>query len=257
MIGFSVVTKKAHKIEIEGLPGSAPAELLEQVHESITLINRIYAKVPTLTPEDVIERGLLLAKMEPSDQEIAEAFIYVRMRELRSGDLKKWSVEGIAQRTNVIRDWWVSIKSDRRKFRDRIDELVKDPDQARKMHQHADRRVVQENVLVVPWNDEHGDTRVRHFPMNIESAWKYVLQNLYNEKKKRWEHLRKCKWKPCSEYFWRKERKGSTGGRPREYCSPECQKKPDQERALIRQVQPDQREKQRERRRKYREEGKK
>ena len=100
--------------------------------------------------------------------------------------------------------------------------------------------------------DKQGDWFPRFFPMTIESAYTYVLQLLYNEKHDRWKRLAKCEW--CGSYFLKK--RGS--GRPRKYCTDDCTEMADQKlHAPTRQGTDDQREKERKRRRKYREEGKK
>lgn len=223
--------KKAHKIKIEMTPGSAPVGLLEQMHESVTLINRIYSDVPKLDSEEVIERGLLLTKLEPTDEEIAKALIYVGVHELVTGSLEKWHVEGITQRTEFLSDWWAKSESDRQKFRHRLDELLKNPVQARTKHKDADLDVLRRDLLIVTDFDGQGADVHRFFPMTIEAAYTFVLQALYKKKHERWKRLRKCGH--CQSVFIRKI--SEVGGRPRDYCTAECQRKADQKKALVRQ----------------------
>ena len=254
MVCFSVVTKKARKLVIEG-SAPAPLEKLDKVHKLVRKINLFYSRQPVLTPDEIIERGLLLTKGDPSDVEIAEVFVFFRMRELAAGDLESWSVDGIAGKTDLMRDWWEKIKSDREQFLRRLDELVRDRRQARNKHKMADTKLLRDNLTLIPWIDDHGDIVFRHFPVSNEAAYTFVLKLLYKKDFKNLNRLRTCAWEPCSAYFLRKV--SEKGGRPQMYCSGVCQKKPDGKRSLVRQATSEQRKKQRERRRKYREESKK
>ena len=254
MVCFSVVTQKAQKIVFES-SGPAQLEMLDQVHELVRQINLFYSRLPVLTADEIIERGLLLTKGDPSDVEIAEAFVFFRMRELAAGDLESWWVDGIAEDTDLIRDWWEKIKSDREEFLRRLNELVRDRRQARNKHKMADTELLRKNLTPIPWMDDHGDIVFRHFPASIEAAWTLVLVLLCRKKFEKLNRLRTCAWEPCSAYFLRKV--SEKGGRPQMYCSGVCQKKPDGKRSLVRQATSEQRKKQRERRRKYREESKK
>lgn len=223
------MSKKVHRIEIEITGGAAPPDVLRQLHESVKLINRFYSPVPQLTYDDVIERGLLLVRTEPTYLEMAEAFVYVVANELDAGDLKNWGLDLFAQDTERMRDWWAKSESYRQEFRRRLDELVSDPEQARGKHLDADTAVLRESLLGVLDFDNQGNFFPRFFPMTIVAAFTYVLHLLYNEKHNRWRRLTTCEC--CDSYFLRK----GGGGRPRKYCSTECYDKADQKMALVRQ----------------------
>lgn len=259
MVCFSVVTKGAAKILIEG-SAPAPLEKLDQVHELVRQINLFYSRLPLITPDEIIARSFLLTKGDPTNLEIAEAFLFFRMRELSAGKLSSektefWHVEGIAERTDLMQGWWKEIKSDRYKFRNRLDELLLDRVSACEKHQTADTKVLRKYLTVIPQIDDASRTVVRYFPKTTEAAYTLVLALLYKNNFEKLACVQTCAWDPCSAYFLRKA--SNKGGRPKLYCSSVCQKKPDQKRALVRQAQEDQRKKQRERRRKYRKEGKK
>lgn len=228
---FCVVPKKAHKIEFEVISVSS-AEMLQEAHSSVTWVNRAYSDIPQLTSDEVIERGLLLTKIEPSDQDIAKAWIYVGVHELASALLEeRYSVKGLARRTAFMRDWWASCESERKNFLSRLNELMKSPNKARTEHMAADLKTIRNDLLITCDIDDQGKDVYRFFPMTVEAAYKYVLQALYNEERQRWKRLRKCG--NCQSIFIRKV--SEVGGRPRDYCTPECQKKSDQKKALVRQ----------------------
>ena len=254
MLCCSVVTKTVHKIDLE-VSGPAPLEELDQVHELVRQINLHYARLPVLTPDEIIQRGLLLTKGDPSDVEIAETFLFFRMRELASGDLGSWSVEGIAAKTNLMRNWWGEIQSDRDRFRVRLDELIQDRHGAREKHLDGDIDLLQKDLAIIPYLGDSATVVFRYFPKSIVAAFTFVLSLIYKEDFKKLDRVQMCAWEPCSAYFLR--RASRKGGRPQQYCSPECQKMPDRKKAVIRQAKPEQRKKQRNRKRKSREEGRK
>ena len=255
MLRFSVVTKGAAKILIEG-SAPAPLEILDQVHEGVRQINLFYSGLGILSEDSIVNRALYLTKGEPSDVEIAAAFLYFRMREAASGSLKFWDVEGLANKySDKFRHWWQEIESDRRDFRCRLDELFNNRRQALERHQNADIQLLRDQATIIPWLGNNGEVAIRYFPASVEAGYTIALTLLYQKDFERLTRLYVCQWKPCSAYFLRKASK--KGGRPQLYCTSVCQKKPDQKRALVRQAQEDQRKKQRERRRKYRKEGKK
>ncbi len=228
---FCVVSKKANRIEFEVIAVTY-SERLQEAHLSVTWVNRAYKGIPTLTTDGVIERGLLLTKIEPSDQDIAKAWIYVGVHELVSANLDhRFSVTGLAQQTAITRKWWASCESERKKFLSRLNELMKSPNKARTEHRAADVKIIRNELLITCGFDDQGKDVSRFFPMTIEAAYKYVLLGLYSKEQKRWKRLRKCGH--CRSIFIRKVSEG--GGRPRDYCTPECQKKSDQKKALIRQ----------------------
>ena len=206
--------------------------MLQKAHSSVTWVNRAYSDIPQLTPDEVIERGLLLTKIEPSDQEIAKAWIYVGVHELTSALLEeRFSVKGLARHTAFTRDWWASCESERKNFLSRLNELMKSPNKARTEHMAADLKTIRNDLLITCDIEVQGNGVIRFFPMTVEAGYKYVLQALYNEERQRWKRLRKCG--NCQSIFIRKV--SEVGGRPRDYCTPECQKKSDQKQALIRQ----------------------
>ena len=230
------------------------------MHELVRQINLHYSKLPLLSADEIIRRCFLLTKVDPTNLEIAEAFIFFRLRELSAGELsskttKYWDVEGIAEKTDLMQSWWKEIKSDRIRFRNRLDELVLDRVSARKKHQIADAKVLQKSLTVIHRISDAGEPEARYFPKTTEAAYTLVLSLIRNENFKALVRVRICAWKPCSAYFLRKV--SEHGGRPQIYCSSKCQRKPDEKRALVRQATPEQRKKERERRRKYRKEGKK
>ena len=228
---FCVVSIKAHKIELE-IVAVTSVEQLQIAHSSVLWVNRAYKGIPTLTTDEVIERGLLLAKIEPSDQDIAKAWIYVGVHELATANLDaRFSVKGLAEDTTLPRDWWASCESERKNFLSRLNELMKSPNKARTKHRAADLKIIRNELLVTCGFDDQGKDVCRFFPMTIEAAYKYVLLGLYSKEQKRWKRLRKCG--NCQSIFIRKI--SEVGGRPRDYCTPECQKKSDQKKALIRQ----------------------
>ena len=228
---FYVVPEKAHKIEIELIAVSSE-EMLQKALSSVTWVNRAYSDIPQLTSDEVIERGLLLTKIEPSDKEIAKAWIYVGVHELASALLEeRFSVKGLARRTEFRRDWWASCESERKSFLSRLNELMQSPDKARAKHMAADLRSLRKKLLITCDIDDQGNVVNRFFPMTVEAGYKFVLQRLYHADHKRWKSLRKCGH--CQSIFIRKI--SDFGGRPRDYCTPECQKKSVQKKALIRQ----------------------
>ena len=224
---FYVVRKKAPRIEFE----LTSADVHKDAHLLISSINSVYSDIPPLGTDEVIERGLLLTKIEPSDQEIAKALIYFKIRELVSGSIENYSVESLARRTEFMRDWWAGCESERKSFLSRLNELMQSPDKARAKHMAADLKTIRNELLITCDIDDQGKDVSRFFPMTIEAAYKYVLLGLYNKEQKRWKRLRKCGH--CKSIFIRKI--SEAGGRPRDYCTPECQKKSDQKKALIRQ----------------------
>ena len=255
MLSLSVVTKKAAKIVFES-SGPAQLEMLDQVHELVRQINLFYSGLGILSEDSIVNRSLYLTKGEPSDVEIAAAFLYFRMREAASGSLKFWDVEGLANKySDKFRHWWQEIESDRRDFRCRLDELFNNRRQALERHQNADIQLLRDQATIIPWLGNNGEVAIRYFPASVEAGYTIALTLLYQKDFERLNRLRTCAWEPCSAYFLRKV--SEKGGRPQLYCTSVCQKKPDGKGSLARQATSEQRKKQRERRRKYREEGKK
>ena len=140
-------------------------------------------------------------------------------------------MEGLARKPERLRDWWEKIGSHRRKFRSRLDELVNDRDRAISKRQSASIKILRRELTIGTRLDDKGDPIHRFIPWTIEAAYEYVLQKLYNKENQTWKRLRECSH--CRSYFLRSA--GGAGGRPRDYCTPECQKKSDQKNALIRQ----------------------
>ena len=215
------------------------SDLFTDAHQSVTAINRI---CKPLTAEQVIERGLVLAKAEPSDQDIARALFYYSHPGLIHGSLAERNLTKVPP---LLQNWWADCKSERSDFLSRLDALMQSPYKARARHMAADLKLLRENLLITADLDGEGKTVCRYFPRTIKAGYIFVLQALYNKKQKRWKRLRKCGH--CQSIFFRKI--SEAGGRPRDYCSSECQKKHDQERALVRQRSPEQRAKQRQRKR--------
>ena len=247
------LAKKAHRIEIEGTPGSAPFGLLKQVQESINSINRIYAGIEAPSPEVVVEKALFLTKVEPTDEEMAKAFISVAVHELITSDFSNWDIEGIARKSEFLKNWWAKAESDRQKFRGRLEDLIANPENATDKHLGSDQLVLRRDLLLIPWRDNRNTVRHRYFPMTIEAAYIHALTLLQEDNFNRLNRVIRCPG--CGAYFLRKV--SPYGGAPQKHCSTKCRRKPDHKKALIRQAKPDQRKKQAERKRKYREESKK
>lgn len=201
------------------------SDLFTDAHQSVTAINRI---CKPLTAEQVIERGLVLAKAEPSDQDIARALFYYSHPGLIHGSLAERNLTKVPP---LLQNWWADCKSERSDFLSRLDALMQSPYKARARHMAADLKLLRENLLITADLDGEGKTVCRYFPRTFEAGYKFVLLLLYSEKEQRWKRLRKCG--RCQSIFWRKI--SEVGGRPRDYCTPECQKKADQKKALIRQ----------------------
>jgi len=246
--------KKVHRIEFEITGSSAPPGLLKQVQESIAELNLIYAKkIEPLSTVIVVDRVFLLTKEEPTNEEMAIAFISVAVHDLITSDLKNWDIEGIARGSDFLRDWWSRIESDRQRFKSRLDELVANPQQAAEIHLESDLTVQRNDLLLVPWMNARNEHKERNFPMTIEAAYVYALSRLTENNFAYLDRVVKCLG--CGCYFLRKV--SPYGGAPRKHCSTTCRRKLDHQKALIRQAKPEQRKKQAERKRKKLKESKK
>jgi len=216
------------------------SDLFATAHHVVTEINSLSEPI---TEEQTIERGLLLTKPEPSDQDIARALMSVGNRRIFPDALVE---QNLLRDPSALVKWWTNRESDRLGFRSRINELMQSPNHSRTKHFAADLKFLRHKLLITCELDAQGKTINRVFPMTIEAAYRYVLVLLYRQEKKRWKRLRKCGY--CQTFFLRKV--SEVGGRPRDYCTPECQKKADQKKALVRQRNRRRRAKQSKRKRK-------
>ena len=216
-------------------------DLFRIAHGAMTVLRHFSDEVGPLTADEIIERGLLFAKTNPTQQEVADAMLHYSFVELKD----KIVSERPPPDTLLSALMWRDAKKQREDFRARLEEIIKSPNEAGVKHKAADMKLLRNELLVTGDIDDQGVGFCRFYPMTIEAGYMYVLQALYNKKQKRWKRLRKCGH--CQSIFFRKI--SEAGGRPRDYCSPECQKKHDQEMALVRQRSPEQRAKQRQRKR--------
>jgi len=204
-------------------------DLFSNAQVAMRLLQLLSAEVPKLPTDEVIERGLLFAKTNPTQQEVAEALFYYRFVELKD---KVATTRTIRREDPLVAALtWNIAKEQRQDFRARLKELMQSPDKARAKHMATDMELLRKELLITGDIDDQGIAFCRFYPMTIEAGYKYVLQALYNKEQKRWKRLRKCGH--CKSIFIRKI--SEVGGRPRDYCTPECQKKADQQKALIRQ----------------------
>ena len=224
-------------------------DLFKTAHQSVAAINRTSRHLSTLTTDQAIEQALLLTKAEPSDQDIAGAAVYFALKGQITSQHANAGItfeSSLLKQPSFLQRWWAACRSERSDFLLRLNELMRAPDKARARHMAADFQLLRKRLLIIGDLDDEGEIVPRLYPMTIEAGCIYVLQALYNKEHKRWKRLRKCPH--CQSIFIRKISK--VGGRPRDYCTAECQEKADQKRALVRQRSPEQRAKQRKRKRK-------
>ena len=203
-------------------------DLFDIAHEAQTALRLLAGNVPALSNEELIERGLLLAKTNPTEQEVAVAMLYYGFMELEHKIAK--GRPGLDPLVPAL--MWAKAKKQRQRFRARLEELMRSPAKVKKKHQLADIKTLQQHLLIIQSVNDQGRLEQRFYPRTIEAAYTHVLVLLYlGENEQRWHRLRGCPH--CRSYFLRKASKA--GGRPRDYCTPECQKKADQQKALIRQ----------------------
>ena len=202
-------------------------DLFLVAHEAMTALRVLSADVPALPTDEIIERGLLFAKVSPTDQEIGEAMLYYRYVELRD----KVATESHRLDPLVPALMWGQSMEQREHFRTRLKELMRSPAKARLKHMATDMKLLRNQLLIIGDLDDHGAGSCRFYPMTFEAGFTFVLLALYNKDQKRWKRLKKCGH--CRSIFIRKL--SEIGGRPRDYCTPECQRNKDQKRALVRQ----------------------
>ncbi len=205
-------------------------DLFSNAQVAMGALRLLSADVPALSIDEVVERGLLFAKTNPTEQEIDTAMLYFGFMELKDEGAKYSRREDplVAALT------WHNdnVKKQRQEFRARLKELVQSPVKAKKKHKVEDIKTLQEQLLVITSLDDQGRLEHKYYPRSFEAAYKHVLLRIYTDKTHQlWDRLRQCPH--CQSYFLRKASKA--GGRPRDYCTPECQKKTDQQKALIRQ----------------------
>lgn len=226
---FCVVEKKAQK---SGDLGT----VLDRFQEDMSTLRRVLG-TPPLDADELLEHGLLLAKSELSDEEMAKTKLFYGFGGLfpspgHSGQLDlsaKWWLKNSARRAE-LRDWWAGIEPERAKFRARLAELKDTPNKALGSAK-ADVKILRQQLVIVPDISAEGKLTHRFFPRTIEAFYCRLLLNLHQPKRQ--ARLIRCKRVDCRAFFLRKILR--QGGRPRDYCSPECQSKADQKKALPRQ----------------------
>ncbi len=119
-------------------------------------------------------------------------------------------------------NWWKKNASHRRKFRRLLEGLLDDPQKA------ISRRgkylqYVQDDMLIVCRFDDDGEFKQQYFPFSIEAVYHFVMALLTEPKSYCWKRLGRCARDDCGAFFLRPIAAGTEGGRPRTYCTPECQ----------------------------------
>ena len=203
---------------------------LEIAHEVIGRLNRM--SLPSITTEEMVERGLLFAKTDPSVDEIAQALVYFHYKGIATQDLSSYLENALIKNPTDLHNWWRQTESQREDFQSRLTELIHAPQRAIRERAASDRTILGREMLITCTFDESGDDRYRFYPMTVEAGYKYVLQVLYR-KSDWWRRVRQCALPDCKAFFLRKV--SELGGRPRDYCTPECQLKADGKKALKRQ----------------------
>lgn len=200
---------------------------LEAARDLIFVLNRL--PIPPLTSEQVIERGLLLAKPVPSDDEMIRAAVFYHYSGFATGQLSTHLQKHLPRSTAV--EWWNENEVERRQFRGRLAELINDPSKATS-RVRLDLELLDREMLIAAGIDfETGEIIHKFFPLTTEAGYKFVLLKLCSNA--RWKRLKICGFEKCGAIFYRRPSKA--GGRPRIYCTPECQLLADQQKALDRQ----------------------
>lgn len=195
-------------------------------------IRAIHRMGESLTELQAVERGLLLSKRLPADCDIAKAMIYASARGNRH-PIEQQTISTLLKSPDLLRNWWEDCSEARSRFRRRL--------ASRKFG--ANLKALNRDLLVTTEIGEDGTLLHRYHPMTVDAACRWVLLKLRRpEIRKR---LRQCP--ECNGHFL-----VNTMGRPRIYCTAECQEAADQKAALKRQATPEQRKRQRQRRRNQR-----
>lgn len=212
------------------MPTQKEKSAIEDARDTIWVLNHL--PIPALTPQEVIEHGLLLAKPSPTDEEMTKAAVFYHYTNFASGTLRQHLEMSMQPAT--VRKWWADNESQRTSFRARLAELVLKPQQAIREAKNDWKQLDREMLITVGIDQDTGETTHKFFPLTVEAGYKYVLQALCNRDRDRWKRLRQCGYSECQAFFYRKPSK--SGGRPRDYCTSECQELNDQKGpALIRQ----------------------
>ena len=206
-----------------------PRPLLHQAHAFIRSVRQIGS--PPMTSEQIIERGLLFAKAEPSEAEMARAYRYYRFMILGGGERLGTLDDTLTDLPAILHKWWAETKTERRIFRSRLTEILQEPQKALSRRARYVKTIQNGVFMYADINDEGTEFLPRFHPLSNESAYQFVLFLLCT--KERWKRLKRCDYFKCRSFFYRKA--SPTGGRPRDYCTAECQKQADQKKALIRQ----------------------
>ena len=200
---------------------------LEEARDTLFALNHL--PIPPLTAEQVIERGLLLAKRSPTDREMVRAAVFYHYSGFAVGSMGKHFEDHLPLET--AQHWWAENESHRNRFRERLADLSQQPQKAINASKSELQQLDWELLIAAGIDHETGEITHRFFPLTVEAGYMYVLQGLCS--KERWKRLRQCRFDGCGAFFYRKP--SLAGGRPRVYCTQDCQLKSDRENALARQ----------------------
>ena len=202
--------------------------ILEAQTALLTLTDKI--KGPFPGTEEVVRLALRFTKKNPSVRDMLEMMLLYQTTiedpsiadEAILSKSAELSLKNDPSFQQAAPDWWEDNASHRRKFRRLLEGLLDDPQKA------ISRRgkylqYVQDDMLIVCRFDDDGEFKQQYFLFSIAAVYHFVMALLTEAKSYCWKRLGRCARDDCGAFFLRPIAAGTEGGRPRTYCTPECQ----------------------------------